>query len=142
MKEEQKKTTVKLIVLNRGGEATPELEQLQWKYARRRREKRCDSSLKLSDEPRISEAEGVAGEKEIVSRLGKRVGENGIESWRKYARRRREKRCDSSLKLSDEPRISEAEGVAGEKEIVSRLGKRVGENGIESWVKIALFLFN
>ena len=29
MKEEQKKTTVKLIVLNRGGEATPELEQLR-----------------------------------------------------------------------------------------------------------------
>ncbi|KAL0791696.1 hypothetical protein Bca101_007942 [Brassica carinata] len=90
MKEEQKKTTVKLIVLNRGGEATPELEQLRSsaaarKYARRRREKRCDSSLKLSDEPRISEAEGVAGEKEIVSRLGKRVGENGTESSEKIA---------------------------------------------------------
>ncbi|KAL0772332.1 hypothetical protein Bca101_037483 [Brassica carinata] len=86
MKEEQKKTTVKLIVLNRGGEATPELEQLRSrKYARRRREKRCVSSLKLSDEPRISEAEGVAGEKEIVSRLGKRVGENGTESWEKIA---------------------------------------------------------
>ncbi|WZZ89802.1 hypothetical protein YC2023_118381 [Brassica napus] len=87
MKEEQKKTTVKLIVLNRGGEATPELEQLRSsrKYAKRRREKRCDSSLKLSDESRISEAEGVAGEKEIVSRLGKRVGENGTESWEKIA---------------------------------------------------------
>ncbi|WZY86022.1 hypothetical protein YC2023_032406 [Brassica napus] len=87
MKEEQKKTTVKLIVLNRGGEATPELEQLRWsrKYARRRREKRYVSSLKLSDEPRISEAEGVAGEKEIVSRLGKRVGENEMESWEKIA---------------------------------------------------------
>ncbi|KAL0816164.1 hypothetical protein Bca101_072608 [Brassica carinata] len=81
MKEEQKKTTVKLIVLNRGGEATPELEQLRSAEEKllpslSRREKRCDSSLKLSDEPRISEVEGVAGEKEIVSRLGKRVGEN------------------------------------------------------------------
>ncbi|KAL0761270.1 hypothetical protein Bca101_077420 [Brassica carinata] len=90
MKEEQKKTTVKLIVLNRGGEATPELEQLRSSAAAEirtimRRDKRCDSSLKLSDEPRILEAEGVTGEKEIVSRLGKRDGENGTESWEKIA---------------------------------------------------------
>ncbi|KAL0649057.1 hypothetical protein Bca4012_091747 [Brassica carinata] len=87
MKEEQKKTPVNLIVLNRGGEATPELEQLlsSSKYVRRRREKRYDDSLKLSDEPRISEAEGIDGEKEIVSRLRKRVGENEIDIWEYFA---------------------------------------------------------
>ncbi|KAL0703779.1 hypothetical protein Bca4012_070204 [Brassica carinata] len=90
MKEEHKKTTVKLIVLNRGGEATPELEQLRSSSAAEirttmRREKRCEYSLKLSDEPRISEAEGVAGEKEIVPRLGKRVGENEIDIWEYFA---------------------------------------------------------
>ncbi|KAL0679564.1 hypothetical protein Bca4012_007545 [Brassica carinata] len=86
MMEEQKKTIVNLIVLNRGGEATPELEQLRSSSAAEitttmRSEKRCDDSLKLSDEPRISEAEGVDGEKEIVSRLRKRVIENEIDIW-------------------------------------------------------------